>query len=295
MNNSRLSIFGEVLFDHFPDGSNILGGAPFNVAWHLQAFAQAPRFISRIGQDQTGDAIQTAMQTWNMDLSGLQRDSQHPTGTVQVIIEQGEPGYNILSEQAYDYIAADELDTKYSQGLLYHGSLALRHEVSRQALDVLKMRHHGKIFMDVNLRNPWWNKAEVLRLVDDADWVKLNHHELQALQSPSTNIKTDMQTFQQAHGLEGLVVTCGKQGALAVNADGEYFDVAPVPALQVIDTVGAGDAFASVQLLGINLGWSLQLTLERAQPFASALVGQRGATIQNIDFYQPFIHAWELC
>jgi fructokinase len=294
MNNSRLSIFGEVLFDHFPDGSNIIGGAPFNVAWHLQAFGQAPRFISRIGQDQTGDAIQIAMQTWHMDLSGLQRDSEHPTGTVQVIIEQGEPSYNILPGQAYDYIAAHELDTKDSQGLLYHGSLALRHEVSKQALDVLKRRHHGKVFMDVNLREPWWNKAEVLQWVDDADWVKLNHHELQALQPQSLGIKAGMHAFQQAHGLEGLVVTCGKQGALAVTADGEYFDVAPVPALQVIDTVGAGDAFASVLLLGLNLDWSLQLTLERAQSFASALVGQRGAIIRNSDFYQPFIHSWEL-
>ncbi|MGZ8193689.1 MAG: PfkB family carbohydrate kinase [Methylobacter sp.] len=294
MKNSRLRIFGEVLFDHFPDGSKTLGGAPFNVAWHLQAFGQAPRFISRIGRDQTGEAIQIAMQTWNMDLSGLQRDSEHPTGTVQVIIEQGEPSYNILPGQAYDYIAAHELDTKDSQGLLYHGSLALRHEVSKQALDVLKRRHHGKIFMDVNLRDPWWSKAEVLQLVDDADWVKLNHHELQALQSQSPDIKTGLHAFQQAHGLEGLVVTCGEQGALAVTADGEYFDVAPVPALQVIDTVGAGDAFASVLLLGLTLGWSLQLTLERAQSFASALVGQHGAIIRDSDFYRSFIHSWEL-
>ncbi|CAA9890995.1 PfkB domain protein [Candidatus Methylobacter favarea] len=294
MNNSRLSIFGEVLFDQFPDGSHIMGGAPFNVAWHLQAFGQTPRFISRIGQDQNGEAIQTAMRAWQMDLSALQRDSMHPTGTVQVIIEQGEPGYHILPEQAYDYIAAGELDAKDSQGLLYHGSLALRNEVSRRALDVLKRRHHGKIFMDVNLRDPWWQKADVLRLLDAADWVKLNHHELQALQGPSTDIKTGMQTFQKAHDLEGLIVTCGEQGALAVTADGDYFAVAPVPALQVIDTVGAGDAFASVLLLGLNLGWPLQLTLERAQAFASALVGQRGASIDDAAFYQPFIQAWAL-
>jgi fructokinase len=294
MIDKSIRIFGEVLFDHFPDGSVIPGGAPFNVAWHLQAFAQAPRFISRIGCDQTGDTIHTAMQSWRMDLSGLQRDREHPTGTVQVIIEHGEPSYNIVPDQAYDYIAADELDTNSSQGLLYHGTLALRHEVSRRALDVLKTRHNGKLFMDVNLREPWWRKAEVLELVDDAHWVKLNHLELQALHSETVDIKADMHSFLRTYDLEGLVVTCGKQGALAITAEGEFINVAPARALQMVDTVGAGDAFASVLLLGIHLDWPLLLTMERAQAFASALVGQRGATTRNINFYQPFILAWKL-
>ena len=51
MKTTRLCVFGEVLFDHFPDGRRVLGGAPFNVAWHLQAFGEAPRFISRVGAD----------------------------------------------------------------------------------------------------------------------------------------------------------------------------------------------------------------------------------------------------
>lgn len=52
-----MHIFGEVLFDHFPDGSRVLGGAPFNVAWHTQAFGLAPCFISRIGNDPAGYEI----------------------------------------------------------------------------------------------------------------------------------------------------------------------------------------------------------------------------------------------
>ncbi len=33
----QVCVFGEVLFDHFPDGRRVLGGAPFNVAWNLAA------------------------------------------------------------------------------------------------------------------------------------------------------------------------------------------------------------------------------------------------------------------
>ena len=64
MSAARLCIFGEVLFDHFADGKRVLGGAPFNVAWHLQAFGEAPHFISRVGDDAEGDEIQAAMRDW---------------------------------------------------------------------------------------------------------------------------------------------------------------------------------------------------------------------------------------
>lgn len=83
MVKNRPAIFGEVLFDYFPDGQRILGGAPFNVAWHLQAFKQRPKFISRIGADQSGCEVSKAMDSWGMDRTSLQIDPVHPTGKVQ--------------------------------------------------------------------------------------------------------------------------------------------------------------------------------------------------------------------
>ena len=103
-----------------------------------------------------------------------------------------------------------------------------------------------------------------------------------------------MQLFLAQHSLEVLIVTCGSLGALALNNAGECFEVAPTGNLPVVDTVGAGDAFSAVLLLGMQLDWSLPVTMERAQTFASALVSQRGATVQDLSFYQTFIHAWNL-
>ncbi|CCE22311.1 PfkB family carbohydrate kinase [Methylotuvimicrobium alcaliphilum] len=294
MNKNPITIFGEVLFDHFPDGSRVLGGAPFNVAWHLQAFRQEPHFISRVGQDATGDSVIAAMHKWGMDMSGLQRDSRHPTGVVDIVIEQGEPAYTIVPEQAYDYIDEDELQDTDRPGLLYHGTLSLRQPVSRAALDVLKDAHKGRIFMDVNLREPWWQKDQVLEWLGQADWVKLNHHELAALYPVSGDLKADMRRFVELYRLQGLIVTSGKQGAFATDHQGVSCRVTPGEIAQVIDTVGAGDAFASVMLLGLNLDWPLQITMERAQAFASAMVGQRGATVRDPVFYEPFIAAWDL-
>ena len=97
-------VFGEVLFDHFPDGTRVLGGAPFNVAWHLQAFGQAPWFVSRVGADPEGAAVREAMRDWGMDTGGLQLDPRYPTGRVSVRFADGEPTYDIVRPCAYDAI-----------------------------------------------------------------------------------------------------------------------------------------------------------------------------------------------
>jgi fructokinase len=62
----------------------------------------------------------------------------------------------------------------------------------------------------------------------------------------------------------------------------------------VVDAVGAGDGFASVLILGLIRNWPVQQTLDRAQAFASAIVGQRGATARDPGFYAPFLDDWRL-
>jgi fructokinase len=286
-----VAIFGEVLFDRFDDGVEILGGAPFNVAWHLQAFQQAPLFISRIGQDQAGAKIQAAMQTWGISQAALQIDAEFPTGAVEISLNNGEPEYQILANQAYDFIDDQSLPS-IDCALLYHGSLAARQPVSGKALQRLINRHQGKVFIDINLRQPWWNQTAVAELLKQADWLKLNHDELQQLQVAGDSLEAKMRLFIERYQLEVLVVTLGEQGAWAIDDNGELLTVQPDSLQVVVDTVGAGDAFASVLLLGILKAWPLAVSLQRAQQFASALVGQRGATVSDLDFYQSFKAAW---
>jgi fructokinase len=246
-----------------------------------------------VGCDATGDKIRQAMQTWGMAVENLQTDPDHPTGTVQVAFNNGEPSYDILADQAYDFIA-DQLDSDRQFSVIYHGTLALRNPTSEQALQDLTASHQGKVFIDVNLRAPWWQKEMVDQWLGKAHWAKLNDDELTHLAARQNTLQETMRLFLAQHRLEVLVVTCGSQGALAINQAGELIEVAPTADLTIVDTVGAGDAFAAVLLLGMQHGWPLQLTMERAQSFASALVGQRGATVQDLSFYQPFIDAWIL-
>jgi len=300
-NNKKLLIFGEVLFDCFEDGSTVLGGAPFNVAWHLQAFGCSPLFVSRVGIDELGEKIHQSMRDWGMDTGGLQRDPLRPTGTVQVSLIDGEPHYEIVADRAWDFIDARAVPD-VDPGLIYHGSLALRSPRSAGALQTLKDDSAAAVFMDINLRPPWWEKVQLEKLVADAAWVKLNEHELRALVHADDVIDgvavDDMRmhaaNLVDRYNLQLAIVTMGAAGAFAMDGNGAVFSIAPAELNPVIDTVGAGDAFASVCILGLVRGWEVDTILPRAQAFASAIVGHRGATTSDRAFYEPLLRQWQL-
>jgi fructokinase len=287
---SQPCIFGEVLFDHFPDGRRVLGGAPFNVAWHLQAFDEAPLFISRVGADGDGGAILEGMSDWGMSLAGMQTDAQLPTGRVGVSIEDDEPSYDIVRPAAWDAIepplAVPEM------ALLYHGSLALREKKSRQACQHLRDAGPSLVFIDVNLRSPWWRAEQVLEHIQGADWIKLNRFELDQLWPGTQNSRLRAEAMLKKYELRGLLLTHGSRGAELFTHSGEHMETRPGQDIVIKDTVGAGDAMAAVMVLGILRGWPPGRSLERAQDFASAMVGQRGATVRDMSFYRHFMDHW---
>lgn len=293
--SQRPVIFGEVLFDRFPDGSVVLGGAPFNVAWHLHAFGASPLFISRVGDDPLGRRIRDTMHTWEMDASGLQLDSAHPTGSVEVHIVDGEPSFDIVDNQAYDFIDPTAMPPLPDAALLYHGSLAVRNAGSGSALQQLQKGRSLQRLVDVNLRTPWWRRETVMALLKGARWIKLNEAELALLAGGEGTLQAQVQRLQQdGCAAELLIVTRGASGAVVLAAGGEEFRVVPQGQGAVVDTVGAGDAFTSVVVLGLLRGWAVPLVLERAQAFASAITGIRGATCSDTGFYHPFVERWGL-
>jgi len=284
----RPVIFGEVLFDRFPDGASVLGGAPFNVAWHLQAFGHAPLFVSRVGADGPGGQILDAMRAWGMDVRAVQTDPVHATGSVTVSLAGGEPHYDIVDPCAYDFIDAAALPDISGAQLVYHGSLALRHAASAKAL--AQLCPDAPRFVDINLREPWWERARVRGWLQGARWLKLNADELAQIEPEALD---EAQRLGRLLGAQTayIALTRGAAGADIVCA-GERYTVRPQAGASVVDAVGAGDAFCSVLVAGILRDWPLPLTLRRAQDFASAVVGIRGATIADAGFYRPFIDAW---
>jgi fructokinase len=284
-------VFGEVLFDCFPDGHSVLGGAPFNVAWHLHGLGLKPQLLSSVGDDERGQVVLQTMAQWGMDTSGVQVNQHYPTGQVAVTLDQGQPSYDIVTAQAYDYIQSEPALAQVQDqvpALIYHGSLALREAVSRQTLDALLQTTASPVFLDLNLRAPWWQADLIADILHRATWVKLNDDELCQITGHALSPAADLQAYAtqllQQYQLERLIVTRGEHGAFVLSQQG-LVEGKPVPVSNLQDTVGAGDAFSAVTIAGLLQGWPLQETLDRALAFASAICQQRGATSNDAALY----------
>ena len=304
----RPVVFGEVLFDVFPGGESVLGGAPFNVAWNLQGLGLEPLFISRVGDDELGERVLGSMRSWGMDTRGVQLDREHPTGTVGISLDNAEPTYTIHPNQAYDHINPKKaLEALHDErtALLYHGSLALREPVSRGALLRLLesgnngLSMHERCFVDINLRPPWWHRSHVINDLRRARWAKLNKEELQILVGAEKTgiddhqLQLSAQDFARDAEQDLLVITRGAEGAWLFASDGSHLacDAADVDSL--VDTVGAGDAFCAVLILGLLHGWSREQLLKRATELSAFVCGLRGATATDRKHYLRFVEPSE--
>jgi len=295
-NKNSIALFGEVLADVFPD-KRILGGAPYNVARHLQAFGLQPLLVTRVGSDSLRDELIADMARLHMDDAGVQYDLNHPSGEVLVHMTASGHQFDILPEQAYDYIhagVAHMVTMQAHPSMVYFGTLAQRNLESRLALDSFLSKSHGSRFLDINLRAPWYDKHIIRRSVLRADIVKLNTEELQVVAGILRLVGADKRALGlnlvQRFNLKLLLVTDGDNGAWMLSADGSETQ-SPSHALQgpLVDTVGAGDAFAAMCIYAIVNNWPAALMLHRANAFAAALCGVRGAAPQHADFYQPFL------
>lgn len=291
-------IYGEILFDQFEDGSRVLGGAPFNVAWHLQGLGLGPLMVSAIGTDSLADEVLASTGKWGMQTGYIQRHAEYPTGTVRVELKNGQPAFEIVNHVAYDEIAQENVLNYIKQSvpdILYHGSLAARSNTSRNTLHAIKEHCHCSVFVDINLRPPWWNPALIKELLQGATWLKLNDDELTILCNEMNIVTDDLESkinyLLEKYGLKAVIVTLGEKGSVIQNRDNCYHSN-PVQVDNIVDTVGAGDGFSAVAIMGLLNDWDLPVLLERANRFAARICEQRGAICQDIDFYKDFLRQW---
>lgn len=307
MSGAATVVFGEALVDDFAT-EQVVGGAPFNVARHLAAFMEPQLMVTRIGDDRNGAAVHAEFERFAMNQAGLQRDQIEETG--RVVVERGPKGHRfvILPGQAYDYIDRDQALAalaKVEPGALYFGTLAQRGERSAAALAALLEAAPVTRFLDLNLRDGQSGRDCVTRSLQAAHIAKVNEEELQALfqwyfriapsdpPPSSEEVRAMCRALLQMFSLDALIVTLGHRGSVYFGADGATIVNRDNPAPPfVIDTVGAGDAFSAIFLLGRARGWALEATLARANEFAGAVCAVAGAVPRDMGFYDKWVARW---
>jgi fructokinase len=201
-------------------------------------------------------------------------------------------------DQAFDRLAfadvGSDLNDSFSRAtLIYHGSLVFRTPANQHFYQQLIERLKLPRFVDLNIRQPWFDESQVRTLVAGAKWVKLNIHELNYLAdanadpAESKSIQSAIMKFRAKENLterQTFLVTCGEHGAWWIDEENVFF-ASSIEIDSFVDSVGAGDAFSSAAIHGILKSQSPKSILQSAVRFAASACEIKGATTQNAGHY----------
>ncbi|WP_304234087.1 carbohydrate kinase [Jiulongibacter sediminis] len=282
MKNRKLNTvcFGEMLWDVLPETKQV-GGAPLNVAFHLQSLGCNSHIVSKVGDDTLGKELLDFLRTRNLSTEYVQQGKAHLTGVAKAnISDKSEVTYKILHPVAYDYIELNDKNKALAEGadVFIYGSLAARNQVTLSTLLRLLTEAKFKVF-DVNLRAPFYNREIIEKLLQTADLIKLNEHEVEIISSWLSLEGTEenkIKGISKMYGNATVCLTRGDKGALLYLKDQLYYQTGY--SVEVKDTIGSGDAFLAALIYMILSGKSANESLAYACGLGSLVATYQGAT-----------------
>jgi 2-dehydro-3-deoxygluconokinase len=289
---SRVVTAGETmaLLDPVEDGEIDLGdllrlriaGAESNFAVGLARLGVSVAWISRLGADRLGALVRGALEPEGVDLRWVAEDPDAPTGLFYKWRADGRTsvGYYRHGSAASRLTPADVPDEALAGADLVHltgitmalgeGPRALVIDVARRA------RAAGAVVtFDPNYRPALWESpaaaaAAMEPVLEHVDWYLCGAAEGETLLGVR-----DPEAVLAALGVRGAVVRVGEEGAL-VASGGEVSEVRPPSTEQVVDEIGAGDAFAAGFAYGLLQGWEPERCTHAANVIAAAALRGTG-------------------
>ncbi|HVO58156.1 MAG TPA: carbohydrate kinase [Dongiaceae bacterium] len=279
---------GELLWDLFPQGKQ-LGGAPANFAYITALLGDTGIIASRIGDDKLGQEALWHLKSSGLDVSRIQRDARHPTGTVKVEVDaKGQPEYHITENVAWDFLefSEDWISLARSAHAVCFGSLAQRSDVSRKAIRAFlaALPSFAIGIFDVNLRQSYFTAGILRDSLRYAQILKLNHEEfprfLDLLNCPlkpadRSELAGSLWICRE-FGVRIVCITRGGSGSILVTKTGHHEH--PGFSVKIADTVGAGDAFTAALVHHALRGSSLAVMNAAANRMGAWVASQEGAT-----------------
>ena len=288
----RITAIGEILYDIYLHDKK-LGGAPFNFIYHILNLTGLGNFVSRVGKDDLGDEILEFFKNHNISPEYVQIDEVKKTGVAEPFLnEKKVPEWVIAKDRAYDFIQNNsELKDLINNNTdcLYFGTLAQREKVSRNTIQSF-FPTKINFFCDLNIRQNFYSKEILNESLNAADILKINSDEINLI---NKELFDDQLKFADLplkiideYNIKLLCLTKGEAGA-DLFKDGEKNSL-KIPAQKIVDTVGAGDAYASILCIGFLNNWNLEKINELACMFANKIIEVNGALPEDNSVYSSF-------
>ena len=270
-------VFGEVLWDIYPDKS-VIGGAPFNFAAHLSLLGDEVSLITGVGRDSLGEDTITCIRKYGIgdDYIAL---TDKPTGSCIVTLDgNGIPKYSITPDSAYDNIElSGEVVEKLKRcgaDLFYFNTLAQRSEVSRRTLKkLLAELEFENIMCDLNIRPNCYDADSIKLCLENATIVKISSEEAHFLTDTGAVKNTVRPIYESLReeypNIKLLVYTMGADGSAVYDyVNGETHFSGKPEEINVVSTVGAGDcygaSFVHYYMAGISIEEAIHLATKRS-------------------------------
>jgi adenosine kinase len=248
-----------------PDMRREYGGCAGNIAYNLRLLEGKPLIMAAVGDDR--DPYMARLKQLGLDATHV----HHVPG----------------SFTAQAFITTDLDDNQITA--FHPGAMNFSHENRiGDARDVTLgivapdgrdgMLQHARQFHEMGIPFvfdpgqglPMFNGEELLEFLRLADYCTVNDYEAKLLTE-----RTGRSLEELARAVKALIVTLGGNGS-QIHADGKRIDIPAVPAAQLLDPTGCGDAYRAGLLYGIARGWDWQKTGRLAALMGSIKIAHRG-------------------
>lgn len=271
---------GELLWDQFPTGKTA-GGAPINFVYHASRLGAEGFAISAIGDDDNGHEILNELDT--NSIRYLIDKVPYPTGTVDVKLkEDGIPEYTITERVAWDHMSptAGAVDLAEQADAICFGTLGQRSLQSRETIQAILSFAPDTAYrlFDINLRQHYYDKVLIEESLYLANVLKMNEEEmfqLKDLFGLNGSGEEIVFWFMKNYNLKMVVLTGGSSYSAVYTP--QESSTLPTPKVEVVDTVGAGDAFSAALIMSLLNGSRLEEAHQYAVKIAAFVCSNKGA------------------
>ncbi|MFF7122517.1 5-dehydro-2-deoxygluconokinase [Streptomyces sp. NPDC008240] len=260
-----------------------LGGSPTNVAVAAARYGHSSAVITKTGRDPFGAFVRAALEGYGVDgrFVGTSEVAPTPVTFCEIFPPDDFPLYFYRLPKAPDLdIRPGELDLEAVRGarIFWITGTGLSEEPSRSAtLAALAHRAEaGTTVFDLDWRPMFWkDPAEARSYYGEA----LRHTTVAVGNLDECEVATgEREPYAAAKallaaGVELTVVKQGPKGVLAMDRDGTAVEIAPVP-VDVVNGLGAGDAFGGALCHGLLSGWDTRRTVSFANAAGAVVAGR---------------------
>jgi adenosine kinase len=248
------------------------GGCAGNIAYNLKGLGGDPVVMATVGDD--GDAY-------------IERLSSFGIATDAVRTVAG-----TFTAQAYIITDLDDNQiTAFHPGAMNQAHMNHVSDVDRIGLGIVApdgrdgMAAHVREFaaaripfvFDPGQGLPLFSGAELIEMIDCADYVAVNDYEARMLAE-----RTGLSEKEIAGRVDAMIVTLGADGS-RIHADGTVVEIPTLAPTALVDPTGCGDAYRAGLLYGIGQGWDWDRTGRLASLLGSLKIASRGGQNHVVD------------